>query len=62
MTHVIALKRTITMSSARGGETQMSKLGCTCGHIIRDQTDRLPYKARFLRDYDTDAVYEAIEK
>jgi len=28
----------------------MSKLGCACGHIIRDQTDGLPYKASLLRD------------
>ena len=40
----------------------MSKLGCTCGHTIRDQTDCLPYKGRFLRDYDIDAVCDAIER
>ncbi len=40
----------------------MSKLGCTCGHVIRDQTDRLPYKARFLRDFDDEAVFDAIER
>ena len=28
----------------------MSKLRCTCGHIIRDQTDQLPYKATVLPD------------
>lgn len=28
----------------------MSKLGCVCGHVIRDQTDNLPYKGFILRD------------
>ena len=28
----------------------MSKLGCVCGHIIRDQTDAIPYKASLLPD------------
>jgi hypothetical protein len=31
-------------------EPKMSKLGCTCGHVITDQTDGLPYKASLLRD------------
>jgi hypothetical protein len=30
----------------------MSKLRCTCGHVIRDQTDNLPYKAYFVPDED----------
>lgn len=30
----------------------MSKLGCICGHVIRDQTDFIAYKARFVRDQD----------
>lgn len=28
----------------------MSKLACSCGHIISDTTDGLPYKARLLPD------------
>lgn len=28
----------------------MSKLGCTCGHVIRDNTDYLPHKASFIPD------------
>ena len=40
----------------------MSKLGCTCGHLIRDQTDFLPYKGRILRDYDDEAVHDAVER
>ncbi|WP_406868402.1 hypothetical protein [Paraburkholderia fungorum] len=27
----------------------MSKLGCTCGNTIRDNTDGLPYKASLLK-------------
>jgi hypothetical protein len=30
----------------------MSKLACGCGHTIYDQTDHLPYKARFSADED----------
>jgi peptide methionine sulfoxide reductase MsrB len=39
----------------------MSKLGCECGHVIRDQTDNLPYKARFLRDQDDEAYHAYCE-
>ncbi|MFC6479129.1 hypothetical protein ACFQDN_25055 [Pseudomonas asuensis] len=28
----------------------MSKLACTCGHIIRDQADSLPHKASLIKD------------
>ena len=28
----------------------MSKLACTCGNIIRDQTDSLPHKASIIKD------------
>ena len=35
----------------------MSKLGCICGHVIRDQTDFIPYKARFIRDQDSEEYY-----
>ena len=38
----------------------MSKLGCTCGHIIRDQSDSLPYKGHVLKDQDQEAVLEGI--
>ena len=30
----------------------MSKLLCTCGNTIRDNTSSLPYKAAFLKDVD----------
>ena len=30
----------------------MSKIGCTCGHVIRDQSDALPYKAELTLDID----------
>jgi hypothetical protein len=38
----------------------MSKLGCTCGHVICDQSDLLPYKGRVLKDQDREAVLEGI--
>src|SRR5215472_1961017 len=31
----------------------MSTLRCSCGHVISDTTDFLPYKAYFLPDRDT---------
>ena len=36
----------------------MSKFGCTCGHVIRDQTDYLPYKGQVLKDQDKEAFFE----
>ena len=36
------------------------KFRCPCGHIIRDQTDSLPYKARFLADEDQNAIFEVV--
>jgi len=36
----------------------MSKLGCTCGHIITDQTNDIPYKAKFIRDQDFEGYTE----
>ena len=36
------------------------KFRCTCGHIIRDQTDALPYKAKFLADEDEEAMFERV--
>lgn len=38
----------------------MAKSMCPCGHIVRDQTDALPYKAMFLPDEDQEAVFEAV--
>jgi hypothetical protein len=38
----------------------MSKLGCTCGHYIRDQSDFLPYKARIREDEDTQKPIELL--
>jgi hypothetical protein len=38
----------------------MSKLRCQCGHIIVDQTDYLPYKARFVPDEDEDADLQTV--
>lgn len=34
----------------------MSKLTCRCGHVIRDQTDQLPFKASIIRDQDEDRL------
>ena len=39
----------------------MSKLGCICGHVIRDQTDFIPYKARFIRDQDDESYHAYID-
>ncbi|MGW8391388.1 hypothetical protein [Pseudoduganella sp. HUAS MS19] len=36
----------------------MAKLGCTCGHVIRDQTDSIPYKASLLRDVDYNPFFD----
>ncbi len=36
----------------------MAKIGCTCGHTIRDQTDSLPYKASLLRDVDRGPFFD----
>lgn len=38
----------------------MSKLACHCGHIIRDQSDQLPFKATVIRDQDEDRLLEKI--
>lgn len=38
----------------------MSKLGCTCGHTIRDQTDNLPYKGHILKDQDIDSFFDRV--
>jgi hypothetical protein len=35
----------------------VSKFGCTCGHVIRDQTDNLPYKGQVLKDQDHEAFF-----
>jgi hypothetical protein len=39
----------------------MSKLGCTCGHTIKDNTDEIPYEALCYADEDSPAYFEAIE-
>jgi len=38
----------------------MSKLGCRCGAIIRDQTDDLPYKGEILKDQDRNAFLDGM--
>jgi hypothetical protein len=38
----------------------MAKLGCICGHTIRDQTDSIPYKASLLRDVDHNPFFDWI--
>lgn len=38
----------------------MSKFGCICGHVIRDQTDFLPYKARIQADEDMQKPIELL--
>lgn len=39
----------------------MSKFYCTCGHIIVDQTDFLPYKADFIKDKDFFAMLDKFD-
>ncbi len=36
------------------------KFLCICGHIIRDQTDDLPYKAQFIPDEDKETDFERV--
>ena len=38
------------------------KFLCNCGHVIRDQTDDLPYKAYAYPDQSMEAVYAAIHR
>lgn len=33
---------------------------CECGHVVRDQTDYLPYKAAVLRDEDLERYWDAM--
>lgn len=40
----------------------MSKWPCTCGHIIADSTDYLPYKGYFRADQDQDEYYSVIDQ
>ncbi len=35
----------------------MAQFECLCGHIIRDQTDVLPYKGTFLPDEDDEVSF-----
>lgn len=39
----------------------MSKLGCTCGHAIKDNTDEIPYKALCYAGEDTPVYFEDIK-
>lgn len=34
------------------------KFLCSCGYVIRDQTNNLPYKAQFIPDEDEEADFE----
>jgi hypothetical protein len=36
------------------------KFLCDCGHVILDQTDYIPYKARIAKDQDSDYVWGAL--
>jgi hypothetical protein len=38
------------------------KFLCECGHVIRDQTDNLPYKAHSYPDQSMEALYAAIDR
>lgn len=38
----------------------MSKLGCTCGYTIRDNTDEIPYKALCYADEDTPVYFNEV--
>jgi hypothetical protein len=38
----------------------MSKMLCSCGHVIRDQTDGLPYKAELYPDVHGEALWDGI--
>lgn len=38
----------------------MSKIGCRCGHTIRDQTDNLPYKSHLREDEDIQKPIELL--
>jgi hypothetical protein len=39
------------------------KFGCDCGNVLKDQTDIIPYKARFIADQDHfDLIDELIAK
>jgi hypothetical protein len=38
----------------------MSKLGCSCGHSMTDNTDFLPYKAHLREDEDTQKPIELL--
>lgn len=35
---------------------------CSCGHVIRDQTNSLPYKARLIPDEDEDTDFKSFAK
>src|SRR5690242_13511496 len=51
-----------TAVTQRDREAAMAKFGCTCGHVIRDQTDNLPYKAELYVHQDWHAIWDYWEK
>ena len=42
--------------------SEMSKLGCKCGHVIRDQTERIPYKACLLASVDYRRFFDKLSR
>jgi hypothetical protein len=38
----------------------MSEFACRCGHVIRDNTDYIPYKAEYFANQDWEAVWGAL--
>ena len=40
----------------------MSKIRCTCDHIILDQTDFISYKGEVFMDVDSENIYEGTAK
>ena len=40
----------------------MTKIGCPCGNLMPDNTDFLPYKAKFIADEDTQIPVEVLAK
>jgi hypothetical protein len=38
----------------------MSSVLCDCGHVIKDGTDNLPYKAQFLPDQNDGELWEKL--
>lgn len=38
------------------------KIGCVCGNVLRDQTDNIPFKARFVADQDFEDLGDEIQQ